>query len=68
MIARRVVKLDCDRRPYRVTSQVIVPGDGGHTRESCQYWAKGKQLGTLTNIPVEAVIRSQPERGVPSEC
>jgi|SRR5579872_2748445 len=28
-------------------SQVIVPADDGHMRESCQYWAKGKQLGTI---------------------
>ena len=28
-------------------SQVIVPDDDGHMRESCQYWAKGKQLGTI---------------------
>lgn len=28
-------------------SQVSVPDDDGHLRESCQYWAKGKQLGTV---------------------
>jgi hypothetical protein len=28
-------------------SQVIVPADDGHMRESCQYWAQGKQLGTI---------------------
>lgn len=28
-------------------SRVIVPDDDGHMRESCQYWNKGKQLGTI---------------------
>ncbi len=28
-------------------SHVSVPDDDGHMRESCQYWAKGKQLGTI---------------------
>jgi len=28
-------------------SHVISPDDDGHLRESCQYWAQGKQLGTV---------------------
>ncbi len=28
-------------------SRVIVPDDDGHMRESCQYWSKGHQLGTI---------------------
>jgi len=28
-------------------SRVIVPDDDGHMRESCQYWARGRQLGTI---------------------
>ncbi|HMD47657.1 MAG TPA: hypothetical protein VKG79_01110 [Bryobacteraceae bacterium] len=28
-------------------SHVSVPDDDGHLRESCQYWANGKQLGTI---------------------
>jgi len=28
-------------------SHVIVPDDDGHLRESCQFWAKGRQLGTI---------------------
>jgi hypothetical protein len=28
-------------------SQVIVPDDDGHLRESCQYWANGRQIGTV---------------------
>lgn len=28
-------------------SQVIVPDDDGHLRESCQYWNSGRQLGTI---------------------
>jgi len=28
-------------------SRVSVPDDDGHMRESCQYWAKGKPLGTI---------------------
>ena len=28
-------------------SRVIVPDDDGHMRESLQYWASGKQLGTI---------------------
>jgi hypothetical protein len=28
-------------------SHVSVPDDDGHMRESCQFWANGKQLGTI---------------------
>jgi hypothetical protein len=28
-------------------SHVIVPDDDGHLRESCQFWANGRQLGTV---------------------
>ena len=28
-------------------SHIIVPDDDGHIRESCQYWAHGRQLGTI---------------------
>jgi hypothetical protein len=28
-------------------SHVIVPDDDGHLRESCQYWAQGRHLGTV---------------------
>ena len=28
-------------------SHVIVPDDDGHLRESCQYWANGRQIGTI---------------------
>ncbi len=28
-------------------SQVIIPDDDGHLRESCQYWANGRQIGTI---------------------
>jgi hypothetical protein len=28
-------------------SRVVIPDDDGHVRESCQYWAQGKQLGTI---------------------
>ena len=28
-------------------SRVIVPDDDGHMRESCQYWARGRHLGTI---------------------
>ncbi len=28
-------------------SHVSVPDDDGHMRESCQYWANGRQLGTI---------------------
>lgn len=28
-------------------SHISVPDDDGHMRESCQYWANGKQLGTI---------------------
>ena len=28
-------------------SHVIVPDDDGHLRESCQYWAQGRQIGTV---------------------
>jgi len=31
----------------RPESQVSVPDDDGHLRESCQFWAQGKQLGTI---------------------
>jgi hypothetical protein len=29
------------------SSRVSVPDDDGHLRESCQYWANGRQLGTI---------------------
>lgn len=29
------------------SSRVSVPDDDGHLRESCQYWAKGKPIGTI---------------------
>ncbi len=28
-------------------SKVTIPGDDGHLLEICQYWSKGKQLGTV---------------------
>ena len=28
-------------------SHITVPDDDGHMRESCQYWANGRQLGTI---------------------
>jgi hypothetical protein len=28
-------------------SKVTIPDDDGHLIEICQYWAKGKQLGTV---------------------
>jgi len=31
----------------RPESHISVPDDDGHLRESCQYWAGGKQLGTI---------------------
>jgi hypothetical protein len=29
------------------SSRVSIPDDHGHLRESCQYWANGRQLGTI---------------------
>jgi hypothetical protein len=28
-------------------SKVSIPGDDGHMLETCQYWAKGEQIGTI---------------------
>jgi len=44
------------------SSRVSVPDDDGHLRESCQYWANGRQLGTirLDNGQVVAV-ETRPE-------
>jgi hypothetical protein len=28
-------------------SRVTVPDDDGHLRETCQYWSKGQQIGTI---------------------
>jgi hypothetical protein len=28
-------------------SRVSIPDDDGHLRESCQYWAQGRPLGTV---------------------
>ena len=28
-------------------SRVSIPDDDGHLRETCQYWANGRQLGTI---------------------
>ena len=28
-------------------SRVIIPEDGGHLLEICQYWSKGQALGTI---------------------
>jgi len=43
-------------------SHVSVPDDDGHLRESCQYWAGGKQLGTIrldNGQVVKVEVRSQ---------
>jgi hypothetical protein len=44
------------------SSRVSIPDDDGHLRESCQYWANGRQLGTirLDNGQVVAV-ETRPE-------
>lgn len=46
----------------RPESHVSVPDDDGHLRESCQYWAGGKQLGTIrldNGQVVKVEVRSQ---------
>jgi hypothetical protein len=44
------------------SSRVSIPDDDGHLRETCQYWANGRQLGTirLDNGQVVAV-ETRPE-------